>query len=121
MAEPPQDINDMFNGYSNNEVMTIENLHKFLTDFQGENCSLEGVQNIFNGLTHLHIFQRRGLQLDDFFRYLLGDLNPPLFSLEIISKSSIEPITKALRSVVKVIELDLWPTKDQTEIEVRHG
>ncbi|KAL2945544.1 Phosphoinositide phospholipase C 2 [Bienertia sinuspersici] len=122
MAEPPQDVKDLFNNsYSDNGVMTVENLHKFLIDFQGEECTLENVQNIFNSLTHLHIFQRRGLQLDDFFRYLLGDLNPPLASHGLSSNCSIEPIIKALRSGVKVIELDLWPNKDQNEIEVRHG
>lgn len=83
MAEPPQDIVDLFNDYSDNGVMTIENLCEFLKDFQGENndTTFESAQAIFDSLKHLHVFQRRGLHLDAFFKYLFGDLNPPLAPL----------------------------------------
>lgn len=79
MAEPPEDIVSLFNEYSDNGVMTVERLHKFLVEFQGEDkATLEYAQAIFNSLKHHHVFHRRGLHLDAFFRYLFGDLNPPL-------------------------------------------
>ncbi|KMT05047.1 hypothetical protein BVRB_7g172050 [Beta vulgaris subsp. vulgaris] len=150
MAEPPQDIVDLFNDYSDNGVMTIENLCEFLKDFQGENnaTTFESAQAIFDSLKHLHVFQRRGLHLDAFFKYLFGDLNPPLAPLgvhhnmkeplahyflytghnsyltgnQLSSPSSVEPIIMALRSGVKVIELDLWTSKkSKHDIAVCHG
>ncbi|XP_021715541.1 phosphoinositide phospholipase C 2-like [Chenopodium quinoa] len=148
MAEPPEDVVNLFNEYSDNGVMTVEILHKFLVDFQGEEkATLEHAQAIFNSLKHHHVFHRRGLNLDAFFRYLFGDLNPPLAPLgvhhdmnaplahyflytghnsyltgnQLSSASSIEPIIKALRSGVRVIELDLWPNSKRNDVEVYHG
>ncbi|KNA12041.1 hypothetical protein SOVF_129540 isoform A [Spinacia oleracea] len=148
MAEPPQDIVDLFNDYSDNGVMTVENLHKFLTEFQGENHTIESAQDLFNRIKHLPVFLRRGLNLDAFFLYLLGEQNPPLdppmvhhnmnkplahyfmytghnsylTGNQLSSASSIEPIIKALKSGVKVIELDLWPSKrNKNDIVVCHG
>lgn len=77
MAEPPNDVMELFKNYSDNStIMTVDQLQKFLNEFQGEtNVSKEDAQNIVN--TQLNIFQRnKGLHLDAFFRYLLGDLNP---------------------------------------------
>ncbi|XP_021720665.1 phosphoinositide phospholipase C 2-like [Chenopodium quinoa] len=148
MAEPPEDVVNLFNEYSDNGVMTVESLHKFLVDFQGEEkATLEHAQAIFNSLKHHHVFHRLGLNLDAFFRYLFGDLNPPLAPLgvhhdmnaplahyflytghnsyltgnQLSSASSIEPIIKALRSGVRVIELDLWPNSKRNDVEVYHG
>ncbi|KNA12040.1 hypothetical protein SOVF_129530 isoform B [Spinacia oleracea] len=148
MAEPPEDIVSLFNEYSDNGVMTVERLHKFLVEFQGEDkATLEYAQAIFNSLKHHHVFHRRGLHLDAFFRYLFGDLNPPLAPVgvhhdmkaplahyflytghnsyltgnQLSSASSIDPIIKALRSGVRVIELDLWPNSKKNDVEVYHG
>ncbi|KAL2945557.1 Phosphoinositide phospholipase C 2 [Bienertia sinuspersici] len=127
MGEPPQDIVNLFNEYSDNGIMTFDMLHKFLVDFQGDEedkHTLDYVHAIFNSLNHHHVFQRKGLNLEAFFRYLFGDLNPPLAPLgvhhdmtaplahyflytghnsyltgnQLSSASSIEPIIKALRS-----------------------
>ena len=78
LAEPPQEIVDVFNNYSNNGVMTVENLQDFLREFQEEKNYFEVAESIFNSLKHLHVFQRSGLHLHAFFKYLTGDLNSPL-------------------------------------------
>lgn len=64
----------MFDQYSENGTMNIDQLQMFLEEIQGEESDIKA-QAIFNNLRHLNIFQRRGLRLEDFFRYLLGDLN----------------------------------------------
>ena len=79
MAEPPEEIVNLFNQYSDNGLVTVEKLHKFLVEFQEEEkATFDDAQAIFNNLKHLHVFPRRGLHLDAFFRYLFGDLNPPV-------------------------------------------
>ncbi|KAK9755766.1 hypothetical protein RND81_01G048900 [Saponaria officinalis] len=147
-AEPPEDVAKLFSQYSENGVMTVEKLHKFLVDFQGEvKATIDDAQAIFHSLKHHHVFQRRGLHFDAFFRYIFGDLNSPLASLgvhqdmtaplahyflytghnsyltgnQLSSDSSIDPIIKALRSGVRVIELDLWPNSKKNDVEVFHG
>lgn len=48
--------------------------------------------------------------------------NSYLTGNQLSSASSIEPIIKALKSGVKVIELDLWPSKrNKNDIVVCHG
>ncbi|XP_048420400.1 phosphoinositide phospholipase C 2-like isoform X2 [Pyrus x bretschneideri] len=147
MAEPPEDIKNVFYLYAQNGTMTIDDLQKFLIEFQGESSATkEDAQAIFNSLKHLHIFQRKELDLDAFFRYLLGDLNPPLSSKvhhdmnsplahyflftghnsylkgnQLSSNSSVRPIINALRQGVRVIELDLWQGSKKNDVVVRHG
>uniref|UniRef100_A0A803LXE0 Phosphoinositide phospholipase C n=1 Tax=Chenopodium quinoa TaxID=63459 RepID=A0A803LXE0_CHEQI len=149
MAEPPTDIKNLFDEYSDKGAMTVEKLHQFLNDYQGEHHTIESAQDIFNSIKHHHVFLRRSLNLDAFFQYLSGDLNPPLAHPRVVhqnmneplahyflytghnsyltgnqlsSKSSIKPIIKALLSGVRVIELDLWPSKNnKNDIEVFHG
>ncbi|KAL5750525.1 hypothetical protein ACOSP7_025128 [Xanthoceras sorbifolium] len=145
MAKPPQDIKQLFQQYSENDTMTIDDLLRFMIEVQKEeNATIHDAQAIFK---HFNIFHsRRGLHLDAFFRYLL-DLNPPLpvkvhqdmeaplshyflytghnsylTGNQLSSKSSVEPIIKALRWGVRVIELDLWPnSKKQKDVKVCHG
>lgn len=74
VAEAPEDVKMMFEKYSENGIMNIDQLQMFLEENQGEGSDIKA-QAIFNSLKHLNIFQRRGLRLEDFFRYLLGDLN----------------------------------------------
>ncbi|KAM7496444.1 hypothetical protein LguiA_020858 [Lonicera macranthoides] len=148
-AEPPYDIRQAFQLYSENGTMSIDKLHRFLIEFQGEaNATQEDAQAIFQSLKHLNIFQRKGLHFEGFLRYLFGDHNLPLpFHLgvhhdmkaplahyfiytghnsyltgnQLSSDSSIEPIIKALRNGVRVIELDLWPNSNKDDINVCHG
>lgn len=81
-AEAPTDVKKLFNDYSDNGVMTAENLQRFLVEVQKEeNASLEDAQNIMNNLHELkilNVFHRRGLHLDAFFKYLFADINPPI-------------------------------------------
>lgn len=147
VAEPPEDIKKMFDMYAENDTISLDELHSFMVDFQGEaDATKEDAQAIFNSLKHLNIFQRKGLHLDAFFRYLFGDLNPPISSKvhhdmkaplahyflftghnsyltgnQLSSNSSVHPIIQALLRGVRVIELDLWPNSKKNGVEVRHG
>ncbi|KAH7542246.1 hypothetical protein FEM48_Zijuj02G0053000 [Ziziphus jujuba var. spinosa] len=144
-SEPPEDVKELFAKYSDNGTMTIEHFYNFLNEFQGEkDVTKEEAQNRMNSLKH--IFQRKGLHLDAFFRYLLGDQNPPHISKvhhdmsaplahyfmftghnsyltgnQLNSDSSVVPIIKSLERGVRVIELDLWPNPANDDVDVRHG
>ncbi|CAK9326952.1 unnamed protein product [Citrullus colocynthis] len=148
VAQAPEDVKMMFDQYSENGTMNIDQLQMFLEEIQGEESDIKA-QAIFNNLRHLNIFQRRGLRLEDFFRYLLGDLNlafspsqgvyqdmrAPLSHYYIFtghnsyltgnqlsSDSSVTPIIRALKRGVRAIELDLWPSsKKENGIDVLHG
>ncbi|GMH12713.1 hypothetical protein Nepgr_014554 [Nepenthes gracilis] len=148
-TEPPKDIKDVFDLYSENGTMSINDLRRFLVEHQGEDEATvdKEAEAIFNSLKHLNVLQRRGLHLDAFFRYLFGDLNSPLppptvhhdmtaplahyfmytghnsylTGNQLSSDSSIEPIVSALRRGVRVIELDLWPNPKRDDVVVCHG
>lgn len=72
----------MFNEYSENGVMGLDQLRRFLVEVQREeNATLEDAQAIMDDLKelkHINKFHRRGLNLEGFFKYLIGDVNPPL-------------------------------------------
>ncbi|XP_062172471.1 phosphoinositide phospholipase C 2-like isoform X2 [Alnus glutinosa] len=148
VVEPPEDVKKVFEQYSENGIMTIDKLQEFLIQVQGDlNASKDHAQAIFNSVKHLNIFQRKGLHLEAFFQYLLGDLNFPLHphgvhqdmnaplahyflftchnsyltGNQVSSDSSVEPIIDALRRGVRVIELDLWPNSRKDDVEVLHG
>ncbi|KAK4854854.1 hypothetical protein QYF36_001883 [Acer negundo] len=147
VSEPPEDIKQLFQDYSENGNMTMEDLIRFMKNVQDEeNATTEQAQTIFNSLKHLFIFHRRGLHLDAFFRYLLGDHNLPISSNvhqdmtaplahyflytghnsyltgnQLSSDSSVVPIIQALRRGVRVIELDLWPNSKKNDVKVCHG
>lgn len=76
VLEPPKEVKDVFERYSNNGHMTVEDFVDFLTEVQGEqNAKPEDAKAIIDNINHLKIFHRNGLHLETFFRYLLGDLN----------------------------------------------
>lgn len=59
--------------------MSVDQLRRFLVEVQGEeNATLEDAQSLMDSLKHLNIFHRRGFNLETFFKYLFGDVNPPL-------------------------------------------
>ncbi|XP_031271141.1 phosphoinositide phospholipase C 2-like isoform X1 [Pistacia vera] len=147
-AEPPKEVREIFDKYSSETgTMTIDDLHKFMIDFQGEtDATKEHAQEVFNRLKHLNIFHRKGFHLHAFFRYLIGDHNTALRSQvhhnmdsplahyflftghnsyltgnQLSSDSSVDPIIKALKKGVRVIELDLWPNNEKNDIKVCHG
>ncbi|CAI5960442.1 unnamed protein product [Closterium sp. NIES-64] len=53
--------------------------------------------------------------------YIYTGHNSYLKGNQLTSDSSVKPIVKALRRGVRVIELDLWPSSDKSEILVMHG
>ena len=64
--------------------MTINQLHKFMVEVQGEEKATEEdaestMETILKELKHLHLFHRKSLNLEAFFRYLFSDTNPPIF------------------------------------------
>ncbi|KAL9371539.1 hypothetical protein Peur_036679 [Populus x canadensis] len=146
VLEPPDDVKKLFQDYSQNGTMSKDDLLKFLSKVQGQNnAKEEDAEAIFNSLKHLNIFPRKGLHLEAFYRYLLGDLNTPLSPCvhqdmtaplahyfmytghnsylsgnQLSSKSGVRPIKKALQNGVRVIELDLWPARNNNVV-VRHG
>lgn len=76
VVEPPPDVQELFYRFSPSGMMTVDQLLKFLVEFQGEKgATKEDAHSIFDSLKHLSIFQRKGLHLEAFFRYLLGDHN----------------------------------------------
>lgn len=84
-AEPPNEIKDLFDRYSENGIMTAEHLYQFLKDVQSEDkVTKEEAEFILESalkLVHEHlniVFHRKGLNLDGFFRYLFSDANASL-------------------------------------------
>ncbi|GFY83757.1 phospholipase C 2 [Actinidia rufa] len=79
VAEAPGEIRALFDSYSENGIMTIDQLHRFLLEVQGDDkATQEDAEAIMDSLKHLSIFHRKGFNLEAFFRYLFGDDNPPL-------------------------------------------
>ncbi|XP_038711763.1 phosphoinositide phospholipase C 2-like isoform X2 [Tripterygium wilfordii] len=147
VIEPPEDIKELFEKYSENGTMSLDNLLRYLIESQGEqNATKDDAQAIIHSVRHLNIIPR-GLHLEAFFRYLLGDINSPLpppqvcndmnaplahyflftghnsylTGNQLSSSSSVVPIIKALRRGVRVIELDLWPNSAKNNVLVTHG
>ncbi|XP_010032979.2 phosphoinositide phospholipase C 2 [Eucalyptus grandis] len=147
-VRPPSDVQLLFGQYSENGTMTIEHLRRFLVEYQKlKDATREDAMSILHSLRH-HIMYRKELNVDHFFRYLLSDHNPPmapslgvhhdmnaplahyymytghnsyLTGNQLSSDSSSEPIIKALKKGVRVIELDLWPDSGGNKVKVSHG
>ncbi|XP_057979685.1 phosphoinositide phospholipase C 2-like [Malania oleifera] len=145
-AEAPEEVKAIFSQYSEGGIMTVDHLHRFLVEVQQEDkATREDAQAVMN---NLHVFHRKGLNLEGFFKYLFSDINPPL-SLsrgvhhdmdaplshyfvytghnsyltgnQLSSDCSDVPIIQALRRGVRVIELDIWPNSTKDNINVLHG
>lgn len=82
-AKAPQDIKELFKLYSENGVMSVDHLQRFMKEVQGEGeVTMHDVealieQEIHNHL-HLHPRRRKNLNLEAFFHYLISDVNSPL-------------------------------------------
>ncbi|EYU22355.1 hypothetical protein ABFS82_06G138600 [Erythranthe guttata] len=151
-AEAPADIKAIFDEYSENGVMSVDQMRRFLVEVQKEeNSTLEDAQAVMDSLhelKHLNVFHKRGLNLEGFFKYLFGDVNPPLnpklgvhhdmnaplshyfiytghnsylTGNQLSSDCSDVPIINALHKGVRVIELDIWPNSTKDNINVLHG
>lgn len=82
-AEVPGDIKDLFENYSENGLMSVDHLHRFLKEVQGEDkLTIEEAETVMESFLHEHkhlnIFQRKSLYIKEFFRYLLSEINSPL-------------------------------------------
>ncbi|KAK1311661.1 Phosphoinositide phospholipase C 2 [Acorus calamus] len=86
-AEPPSEVRQLFERYSENGAMGAEQLQRFLVEVQGEEGSTrEDAQAVIDSVLREHkhlvaLFPKRGgglLGIDAFFRYLSGEANPPL-------------------------------------------
>lgn len=53
--------------------------------------------------------------------FLFTGHNSYLTGNQLSSDSSVEPIIKALKKGVRVIELDLWPNNEKNDVKVCHG
>lgn len=80
VAKAPAEIKEIFELFSENGMMSVHHLQRFMTVVQGEDDKVtkdeaEAVMEAFNLKDHK---QCKGLNLEAFFRYLLGDINSPL-------------------------------------------
>ncbi|CAN1259364.1 Phosphoinositide phospholipase C 2 [Linum perenne] len=154
VAEAPDEIKQLFTTYSdNNGIMTPDHFRRFLVEVQKqENVTLEDAQAAIDGVHETRQFNilhhHKGLNLENFFRYLFGEFNPPidlkrgvhndmneplshyfiytghnsyLTGNQLSSDCSDVPIIQALQRGVRVIELDIWPNSSKDDIEVLHG
>lgn len=81
VTEAPDEIKDLFNQYSENGIMTVDRLRRFLIEVQKEEKATdEDAQAIIDQHRHIH---RKGLHLEAFFKYLLSDSNPPHQALRV--------------------------------------
>lgn len=140
----PAVIEKLFENYSENGIMSVDQLRRFLVEVQQEvEVTHDYAQSIASSFKQ---FRLAGLNLEAFFNYLLSDLNHPL-SPEVhhdmtaplsdyfiytshnsyLTKNGIAgdcsdvPIVHALKNGVRVIELDIWPNAFGDDVEVRHG
>nr|GMC63872.1 phosphoinositide phospholipase C 2-like [Ipomoea batatas] len=148
-AEAPAEIREIFDQYSENGLMSVENLHRFLIEVQKEeNTTMEDAQAILDSLHHLKVLHHKDLHIHAFFKYIFGDANSPinpklgihhdmnsplshyfiytghnsyLTGNQLSSDCSDAPIIEALKSGVRVIELDIWPNSAKDDVDVLHG
>ncbi|XP_050387700.1 phosphoinositide phospholipase C 2-like isoform X2 [Argentina anserina] len=150
VSEAPAEIKTLFDQYSENGLMTLDHLHRFLTDVQKEDLTKEEAQAVLDhslhDFRHLSIFHRKALNLEAFFKYLFGNTNSPintkvhhdmnaplshyfihtghnsyLTGNQLSSDCSDVPIIQALHRGVRVIELDIWPNSNKDDVDVLHG
>ncbi|XP_042011547.1 phosphoinositide phospholipase C 2-like [Salvia splendens] len=81
-AEVPSDVTQLFTSYSDNGSMSVDHLHRFLLEVQGEKLTKEEAQALMVSFLsenkHHSVSQRRSLNLKEFFRFLLSGINAPL-------------------------------------------
>ncbi|KAJ9160325.1 hypothetical protein P3X46_025736 [Hevea brasiliensis] len=152
-AEPPNDVKEAFAKFSGGQrYIGVDQFRKFLVLHQDMvDCTLADaqrmVEDFINKRHHASKCTSLGLNLEDFFHFLLfDDLNGPIIPQvhhdmtaplshyfiytghnsyltgnQLSSDCSEVPIIKALQRGVRVIELDLWPGSAKDEILVLHG
>ena len=87
VSEAPDEIKRVFEQYSENGIMSLDGLLRFLVEIQKEDkATREDAQKIIDSVKHFH---RQGLNREAFVKYLFGDINPPLASLGVINFVSL--------------------------------
>ena len=87
VSEAPEEIKKVFEQYSENGIMSIDGLQRFLVEVQKEDkATREDAQKIIDSVKHFH---RKGLNREAFVKYLFGDINPPLASPGVINFLSL--------------------------------
>ncbi|KAK7321352.1 hypothetical protein VNO77_31914 [Canavalia gladiata] len=136
VLEPPEGIHNIFNEFSLNGTMSMDDLCKFIVEFQGEEY---GHATNKHAQAVIDRFQRRGFHVEAFFRYLLSDdHNAPLLaevhhdmkfplahyflytSSESNLTETVSPIIKALKKGVRVIPLAIRRAPNN-DVLVFHG
>lgn len=101
-AEAPADIKALFQSYSENGVMTVEHLQKFLNEVQlgGQDEKVVTreeaeslMESIIREFKHLHVFRHKVLNIETFFRYLFSDSNSALFSADKVPITSLSSLS----------------------------
>lgn len=106
-AEAPADIKALFHNYSENGVMTVERLQKFLNEVQlgqyEEVTTREEAESLMESIIrefqHLHILRHKVLNIETFFRYLFSDSNSALFSADKVPITPLSPLSLYLHSL----------------------
>ncbi|PKI46664.1 hypothetical protein CRG98_033006 [Punica granatum] len=130
VAEAPKDIKDLFRTYSesNGAIMTVDQLHRFLMEFQGEaEATREDVESIIDGLSEVRHLLRvckkvhhdMSAPLSHYFVYM--GHNSYLTGNQLSSVCSDVPIINALKRGIRGIELDIWPNSTNDNVSVLHG
>ncbi|CAL9101267.1 unnamed protein product [Musa textilis] len=145
-GEAPEAIQKVFEQYSEGGVMREQELRRFMKEVQKESGA--GVNDAIKESKYLKALHKKGLSVDEFYRYLFSDDNAAhpshpgvyqdmtaplshyfiytghnsyLTGNQLSSDCSDVPIIKALRRGVRVIELDLWPNETNNNVDVLHG
>ncbi|XP_068668085.1 phosphoinositide phospholipase C 2-like [Aristolochia californica] len=96
-ADAPAEVKLVFEQFSENGIMGVDQLHRFLVEFQGEESATKedakAILHSLRELKHLRTFLTRGLNLEAFIRYLTGDSNPPLPSSRGVHHDMTAPLS----------------------------
>lgn len=82
-AKAPQEIIELFKLYSENGMMSADDLQRFMKEVQGEgDVTIHDVEAIvmeeIRKHRHLHPLRRKNLTIEAFYHYLISDINSPL-------------------------------------------
>ncbi|KAK1377426.1 Phosphoinositide phospholipase C [Heracleum sosnowskyi] len=96
-AKAPQEIKELFKLYSEDGVMSVDHLQRFMKEVQGEEVTIHDVEAVvmeeIRKHRHLHPLRRKNLNLEAFFHYLISDINSPLPSPSKVHHDMAAPLS----------------------------